>query len=709
MRRPSCLSFVFCLVLFFAAAASAQQGSLNFTGDVFATRVWTDASSTFKVEAQLLKVVNGVAHLKRVDNSKTIEIPLAKLCAADNEYIRKFAEPVAGGPQSAFPTAAKLEVAAKRQRDAKKALALYSVFMADAKIPDEEKERAKAGHESWQRAADQSLLRLGTKWLTKAEIEKLEAEELKLFHEATQLYQIGSVEAAEKRFRDASRAQPESIRADFRLGLLAAIIDRDTNKAADRFEACVTRRLNKREELTVAETANLCASLNNLAITEIRQRQYSQALGHWAQALDLTPTVPEIVQNLGRVGLLSRAEMRAKMGPLLSVNLDTAETKRWETLYTKARRVNGGYEFDPKTGWLYMNDVREVKPAATLEQFPPTSPNSSTSPTSSVTRYQDPYRKLRVAGSGTGFVIAPGYVMTNAHVADEADGLYLVEQENPQKRMPATVHVVSKRPDLDLAILRCNELQAPPLSFATELPRLGAELRLLGFPRSFELGNTLKVTRGLVSGLPPHSGMEGALANFRNYLLYDAVMNGGNSGGPACDIHGRVVAVNTAILLPYSVGGGYPAGVGSDQAVAFLQDNLRGIRDNWHDAVAKERTWEEAVEHVAASTVQVLILKDTNTVEFTDKYEATRRRKTWDGFEDPWCMACHGSGMFPCPVRDCKQGRTLTYRTESVPLLDGSRLTKQVPVRVPCSTCDGAGKVRCTACYQGIDPAFSRY
>lgn len=689
----------------------AQEPAAPAESEPATTRTWTDSTNTFRIEAKLVKVVDGTLHLERTDSGKIIQIPLAKLSAADIAFVQGTSAPAAGQegtpatgdePRATILTASQLENVAKRQRTARTALAVYGLFLADARVPQTEKDKAQPQFEHWRNAAEQLLVRVGTSWITPERLQELETEEARLFDEALQFYKAGTNDSAAKRFREASRVLPESIRADFRLGLLAALGERDVDTAASSFEACVARRMQRRDELSNAELTNLAAALNNLAIIDVRQRKYGTALGRWSQVLELSPASPEVIQNLGRLGYLSRADIRDKLGTKAMVNLPNNEQRRWENLYAVALRLNKGQEFDPKTGWLYISDVRETK----REETPPGAPTTPV-PARDFPVGSDPSAKKRVTGAASGFVVAPGYILTNAHVAKTADGFHITTKDRPEERLSAKTHVISSRGDLDLAILHCPALRAPPVDFAFEPPTLSAEIRLLGYPLASEVESSLNVKRGSISALPPHAGAYGSLRDYQDYLRYDVLIDLASSGGPACDRFGRVIAVNTAVRLPQSVGGGYSAGVRSDLAVGFLLSNLKGVRGKWTSNATEPKTWDEVVEKVGAATVRIQMLQDTNKVDINSPAAKAQRSKVkWDPMEDPWCMACHGSGSCPCPDRDCKQGRVLKYRTESGRLLDGSKITRQVPTRVACPTCDGTNRVRCRVCGNGIDPVF---
>jgi S1-C subfamily serine protease len=146
------------------------------------------------------------------------------------------------------------------------------------------------------------------------------------------------------------------------------------------------------------------------------------------------------------------------------------------------------------------------------------------------------------SGAGSGVVFAPdGYVLTNAHVVAEADDLELSFTDGTASR----ASVVGFDHATDLAVVRAA-VPAPshaPFGASSRL-RVGQLVIAIGNPLGF--GST--VSAGVVSALGrtmrARDGrpMEGIIQS-------DVALNPGNSGGPLVDSGGRVVGINTAIIL----------------------------------------------------------------------------------------------------------------------------------------------------------------
>ena len=128
--------------------------------------------------------------------------------------------------------------------------------------------------------------------------------------------------------------------------------------------------------------------------------------------------------------------------------------------------------------------------------------------------------------SGSGFAIAPDYVVTNAHVVA---GGRTVRVTSPG-RGPLDAVVVLVDPDLDIALLWVPDLRAAPLRLARDDPDRGALGATLGFPH----GGGLDVEPAAVAGryAAPGRDIYGEQRVTRSILELRADVQQGDSGGP---------------------------------------------------------------------------------------------------------------------------------------------------------------------------------
>lgn len=162
---------------------------------------------------------------------------------------------------------------------------------------------------------------------------------------------------------------------------------------------------------------------------------------------------------------------------------------------------------------------------------------------------------LDSVGMGSGFVVAPGYIVTNYHVIEtppEATSaeIYIV----PHKGAGATyqqVTLVKPWVEGDLALLRADGLKIAPLRLSLT-PHKNQQVVAMGYPgitdRLLKRGGTelleptdAYVTQGSIA-LFASTNPDGSRVDT---LFHTAPINPGNSGGPLMDECGQVVGVNT--------------------------------------------------------------------------------------------------------------------------------------------------------------------
>ncbi|HEX3649622.1 MAG TPA: MarP family serine protease [Pseudonocardiaceae bacterium] len=137
---------------------------------------------------------------------------------------------------------------------------------------------------------------------------------------------------------------------------------------------------------------------------------------------------------------------------------------------------------------------------------------------------------------GSGFVIAPQRVLTNAHVVAGTDKVN-VEVDSGQ----LDAHVVYYNSDVDLAILAVPDLTAPALHFDREAAGKGQDSIVLGYPLDGSYTASAARVRSRIN-LPGPNIYDDRNENRDVYTVY-AVVRSGNSGGPLIDPRGGVLGV----------------------------------------------------------------------------------------------------------------------------------------------------------------------
>ncbi len=144
-----------------------------------------------------------------------------------------------------------------------------------------------------------------------------------------------------------------------------------------------------------------------------------------------------------------------------------------------------------------------------------------------------------ILGQGSGFFIsADGYAVTNNHVVDNAESVEVKTDDGKTHK----AKVIGTDPRTDLALIKVDGSGYPYVKLADKTPRIGDWVLAVGNP--FGLGGT--VTAGIVSA----RGRDINASAYDDFIQIDAPVNKGNSGGPAFDVEGNVIGVNTAIYSP---------------------------------------------------------------------------------------------------------------------------------------------------------------
>lgn len=146
-------------------------------------------------------------------------------------------------------------------------------------------------------------------------------------------------------------------------------------------------------------------------------------------------------------------------------------------------------------------------------------------------------------GSGSGFVISSdGFIVTNSHVVSGAERLEVNLQDGRQYH--ATL--IGNDPATDIAVIQINGEKLSTVSFGdSDKLQVGQLAIAIGNPYGFQYSLTAGVVSALGRTLRSESGRL-----IDDVIQTDAALNPGNSGGPLVDSHGRVIGVNTAVILP---------------------------------------------------------------------------------------------------------------------------------------------------------------
>ncbi|MFB0517340.1 MAG: S1C family serine protease [Candidatus Neomarinimicrobiota bacterium] len=169
--------------------------------------------------------------------------------------------------------------------------------------------------------------------------------------------------------------------------------------------------------------------------------------------------------------------------------------------------------------------------------------------------YMFPEFYRRVESLGSGLVISSdGYVVTNAHVAEDAAEIIVTLPGGQQYDVKDIF--TDKLTDIALLKIDARNLPAARLGNSNEL-MIGEWVVALGNPLGlFDVGKQPTATAGIISGLHMDFGHKEPGRVYQDMIQTDASINPGNSGGPLVNADGEVIGINSFIFTESQYSGG---------------------------------------------------------------------------------------------------------------------------------------------------------
>jgi serine protease Do len=267
--------------------------------------------------------------------------------------------------------------------------------------------------------------------------------------------------------------------------------------------------------------------------------------------LALTHTQPSTAQSSATPivrGLPDFTELVERVGPSV-VNIRT--TERVQTRSPSG----GGSEGSPFGGM--DEDMLDFfrRFGLPIPNVPRSTPRQTPAP-------QAPQEIERPRGVGSGFILsADGYVMTNAHVVEDATEVLVTLTD--KREFKAKIIGSDKRTDVAVVKIEATGLPFVKLGNVERL-KVGEWVMAIGSP--FGLENS--VTAGIVSAKARDTG------EFLPFIQTDVAINPGNSGGPLINMNGEVVGINSQIVTRSGGYNGVSLAIPIDEA-SRVADQLR--------------------------------------------------------------------------------------------------------------------------------------
>jgi len=211
-------------------------------------------------------------------------------------------------------------------------------------------------------------------------------------------------------------------------------------------------------------------------------------------------------------------------------------------------------------------------------------------------------------GSGVILDAKLGYIVTNNHVVEDADGIKVVLYDKTE----LDAIIIGTDPLSDLAIIQVESNHLTQITTGTSADlNVGEWVVAIGSPFGLQLNHT--VTAGIISAV----GRSDVISklNFENFIQHDAAINPGNSGGALLNLDGELVGINTAI----ATGGFSRANAGVGFAIPI--DQVKRVTIDLINDGKVSRGWlGVSIQNIDSNMEKLLHLDNHNGVLLSDVF-----------------------------------------------------------------------------------------
>jgi len=155
---------------------------------------------------------------------------------------------------------------------------------------------------------------------------------------------------------------------------------------------------------------------------------------------------------------------------------------------------------------------------------------------------------------GTGFFVAPGIILTNRHVVGDKNAKVAVLSKAVGRPTQAQIVAISDRKERDYALLRVGSSgDTSTLAFSTDV-KPNDKVTAWGFPYAAIMNDPKfkAVLQGDMRSAPDVVFSEGVINSIQNqdppFIMHNAIISGGSSGGPLVNMKGQVLGINTSVF-----------------------------------------------------------------------------------------------------------------------------------------------------------------
>lgn len=212
-------------------------------------------------------------------------------------------------------------------------------------------------------------------------------------------------------------------------------------------------------------------------------------------------------------------------------------------------------------------------------------------------------------GVGSGYVVeADGTVVTNCHVIAGTHEATAVFKNGDSAKVLGTLFIDQNR---DIAILKIDKQSLPTVPLADALPRQGDSVTAFGAP----VGLSFSASDGIVSAIRKGQELAEGETLPGTWIQTTAPISPGNSGGPLVNRDGKVVGMNTMVLI---IGQNLNFAISSVDVADALQKAKGQPVSPLADVAAKIKAKERKVSKTRHELAAKDIPKETFTDFFSD-------------------------------------------------------------------------------------------
>ncbi len=491
---------------------------------------------------------------------------------------------------------------------------------------------------------------------------------------------------------------PDSPYAGLIAGIARCVAKNEFKTAGVMFREVQRRIEIQREVRPNVHPLTMASSLNNEAVCRIKELKGGAAAASLLKAAEETRTaIPAVSHNGITLAKVAAGKESMIVLPQLS------RTKLFDGLAAS----QAAYDTTGLPPGYYYSQLMDEPPPLVK----PKSAGGASGGTTAARQVaaQVSFNGRSLATMGSGWVVAPQWVVTNRHVAapDLITSPTIAVLDDPAgsaQKIAADKVLVSTDPALDLALLHVPSLNRQPLPLVTAVPPQATQLMVLGYPQATQFGLSLMTHSGVISKRMPGQPV----------IVTDAKVSDGNSGGPAVDQSGNVIGVAFARHL------------GGSSLMSQIVEEKRGLLvdsvavTKWISSVqpsislaapsSQKSDWPKLVKQISPSVLPILIYADPADVAKLNSAKSLQTIGQTGGAIDPekvgmmrdhWCVACEGSGRVKCRNRGCGNGVVSVPKRVVVGSGIGGPVYGTVREKQRCPVCSGRGAWDCKQCNNG--------